>query len=163
MIARIDYRGGERAQRALRDRAQRMLDLSPVTRVYASRLDTLIDDSFEFAKSPGGNPWADLQEETVDRRQDKRGAGPVRILQDTARLRRGWNARGKRLSILFSNDAVYMPAHQFGSGPVPAREQAPVQSIGGRIVAMRTGAAGKFFRDLSRAIRTYIATGRVRG
>lgn len=162
MQMRIDYRGAKPAERRLRTRADRMRDLSPLMRVYASRLDTMIDDSFEEQRSPSGMAWPGLAESTIAARQRRRGSGQVRILIDTARLRRGWNARGKRSSILFGNDAKYMPVQQFGGEHIPARAQAPIELRGGRPVWMNRGEGKRFRRDLDRAIKRYVSTGMVR-
>lgn len=165
MKVRMDYRGARPAQRRLRTRAERMQDLSPLMRVYAERLRTMIDDSFEEQRNPAGQAWPQLQESTIKDRQRRRGPGPVRILIDKGGgggLRGQWHTTGKRSSILFGNPLKYMPVHQFSGEHIPARAQAPVELRGGRVVWMNRAEGKRFRRDLDRGIKRYVATGRVR-
>ena len=162
MDIRMDYRGARRAEKLLTEREQHMRDLTPVMKVYASRLRSLIDDSFEHQRNPAGVAWPVLQESTIKDRQRRRGMGPVRILIDSSDLRTRWYTNARRASILIGNNLEYMPAQQFGTKHIPARAQAPVELRGGRVAWMNRGEGKRFKRDLNLAIRRYIQTGRVR-
>lgn len=155
---RITVKGNAReVAKSASQTADRMKDLSRPLRVAAASLDKLVDDSFRGQKSPGGTPWKKLKKSTVKRRRK----GSNRILQDTSRLRRSWNARADRSSLTITTNVPYARFHQQGTKHLPVREMAPFEFVGGVWRLMTTGPALRAWNRIRASVRRYIATGRL--
>lgn len=134
--------------------ARRLRDMSPLTRVLAEDVKTLIDDSFAQSRSPDGSPWEALKPSTVKRRRQ----GSSTPLVDTGTLRGSVSARGTTTGVMFGAGASYAPFHQFGTRRVPSRPFLPVTPSGD---FMRSGPAATELAAIKRAIVEYLKTGRI--
>lgn len=134
--------------------ARRLRDMTPLTRVLAADVKTLIDDSFEQSRSPDGSPWEALAPSTVARRRQ----GSSKPLVDTGTLRGSVSARGTAEGVMFGAGASYGPFHQFGTRTVPARPFLPVTPSG---QFMRSGPAATELAAIKRAFIEYLKTGRI--
>ncbi len=123
------------ASPTLSDFARSVLDgidgaLAPMGEVLHEELQ----QRFENQNDPHGNPWAPLQEKTLELRL-KRGFRGGRILIVKQILRNSYVPRiareEHRVSIGPSGAAaVYAATHQFGRGNIPARPMLPIGNAG---------------------------------
>jgi len=116
----------EEVQRHLRGIARRMRSMEPAMAVVEEVLATAVDDNFQEQGQRGGRQqWADLKDETWERRREGRGRGQGKILTDTGALSRSAQAgrRHDRRSAEVGTDLEYAATHQFGDPRrnIPAR------------------------------------------
>lgn len=170
---KIEVSGIDETQQRLEEIRARLADLTPVMQVAVADTVTLIDDSFDGQRSPGGQPWAPLSAITIARRRRGPGNGFPRILINTGRLRQSITGQAGNKGFHFGTNVVYAGAQQFGNpnnrylgrarAPIPARPFLPVESRGGRFGLMNTGAAGQHWTAVRRMVAHYIRTGELTG
>ena len=97
--------------------------------------------------------------------------GAMQRLTDTGRLRRSLFARGEAKAVAFGASKVaYARAQHFGNpdnrmfggaaAPIPARPFLPVERAGSKLVLMRSGAAGRLWREARAILAAYIVRGK---
>lgn len=128
-MSRVTVHGLTAADRALRDRARRIRDLTPAMKEGARLIEKETDDSFRKQRSPLGEPWATLKPSTIAGRAARIKskkirsailAGGVTPLVDTGRMRNSVHVKATKRQMRFS--AVgYMGPHMTGGGPLPKR------------------------------------------
>ena len=187
----ISARGLDTATKLADAMAARALNLRPALTVFGAELTKRVDDAFQNSKSPAGEIWPTLAPSTVAKRAAKlpgakrrgkdgkltkgakqkrvqgaaayqhAGAGNIKALVDTARMRNSQNVRVDATSLLWS--AVgYMAPHITGSqkrpGRPPKRNPAPFELNGGKWELTPALQA-----LLARYVSGYITTGKVSG
>jgi phage virion morphogenesis protein len=92
---------------------ERLGDASPATREIAGVLAFEAEEAFELERSPGGTPWEQLAQSTIEQRI-KLGYWPGRMLQRTGRLAASVTSDfGPDFAVVGSN-VEYAGIHQFG-------------------------------------------------
>lgn len=126
----------------------RTRDVSPVTKVMASRMRAMIVDGFSKEQDPFGDPWKPLSQTTKDlrdlggvskrsfgklraskkkrRRKNSRSKSNHKILSDTGGLQGSSNASGEKNTIVFGSNVEYGAAHLFGRGRINFRTKSGV-------------------------------------
>jgi phage virion morphogenesis protein len=137
--------------------AARLDDMSPVMRVIAEDIKTLIDDSFDKSRSPDGQAFAPLKPATVK----KRRGGSSKPLVDTARLRNSIVVTGSKKSVKFGTNVPYAGFHQLGTSRVEPRPYMPVEASGDGFTFMTAGPAGETVEQIKAQIVRYLKTGEV--
>jgi len=138
----------------------RAINLSAVLAPLAQDLRTLIDNSFQQSRSPGGDDWRPLSPRTIARRRHGSGSGPrAKPLIDTGRLRNSLQVVAQPRSIQFGTSVEYAGPQQFGTKTIPARPFLPVTGSG---EFMNAGPAEAWLDEAAEMIADYIETGRVR-
>lgn len=133
---------------------QRVSTLEPVLQVYAQDLKTLVDDSFDQSRAPDGSAWAPLAPATIARRR----RGSSKPLVDTGRLRNSISAVALNDALRVGTNVIYAGIQQFGGRGIPGRPFLPITS-GGEF--MDRGPAAEFLERLTKALITYVTTGRI--
>lgn len=75
MAGGADGSGAAEAAKAMRERAERMLNQTPVLKVFAAWATKQMDDSFQSSKTFEGEPFQPLAESTIEQRMRDAGAG----------------------------------------------------------------------------------------
>ena len=131
----IKIKGAEDTHRVLAEMRARVENLEPVMKGRASAFETMVaKEVFAAEISPAGTGWPDLADSTKDRR--RKPDAPMKILQDTGRLKKSIFARATQTGMIFGVSDIEgkARAHLFGVDKmVTARSR-------------KTGAAGKSFR-----------------
>lgn len=159
---------------AMRERVE---DIEPVMKGRASAFETMIaKDVFASEVSPAGTGWPDLADSTKDRR--RKPDAPMKILQDTGRLKKSVFARATARGMVFgvSDLEGKANAHLFGVDKmvtaksrktglagasyrmrIPARPYLPVDRDGSPDFS--TGAALKWYERLRDRLKRWVEQG----
>lgn len=133
---------------------ERAQDLTPVLRPRAQLLSTVIDNSFRFSRTPGGDPWAPLDPKTAERR---RQSNPQPLI-NTGELRASAKTtRAERNRIVFGASGAKAEVAQFqheGTSSIPAREFLPLGDEG-----FRKGPAREWRERTEQKVMAYILRG----
>lgn len=151
----ITANGLMRAEQKMRDRAQRVRDLSPVFKLIGEDLIKETSDAFRKSRSPLGEPWDDIKDATklgrksVRKRAGERTSKGARTkramtfrqglleqskpLVDTGRMRNSPHTITQRRRLRFSM-VGYTGPHITGdkSGNLPKRNPTAFENVGGR-------------------------------
>lgn len=71
-MPRVTVTGLTEAEKRLQDMSQRVRDLTPAMKVVARQIEKETDDAFRASKSPRGEPWKMIKEETALNRKGGR-------------------------------------------------------------------------------------------
>jgi phage virion morphogenesis protein len=157
MATAIKITGVDEALRKIDAAHARLDDMTPILRVVAEDLKTLIDDSFDQSRSPSGVGFAPLKSATVKRRR----GGSSKPLVDTGTLRNSVSVRTTPKSVMFGTNTPYAGFHQMGTARVVARPFLPVEGGSGGFVFMMTGPSADFVARAKESIVHYVKTGEV--
>lgn len=162
--------------------ARRAVNLQPVLAVQSETVQRLMVGVFRSESSPDGTPWAPLADATEERRRTGRGPKVARIGVDSGAMRESMSARPStgRDWIKFGTNRPYAAAFHGGStmsGTLKRKSYKPLREAGTpwtrRQLArpllpvtpqgalMSTGPAAKTFARVSKAVATYITTGKI--
>tara|TARA_Y100000310_G_C20643172_1_gene795099 strand:- start:1228 stop:1692 length:465 start_codon:yes stop_codon:yes gene_type:complete len=78
--------------------------------------------------------WPPLSQATISRRRTGPGSGTAKILQDTGRLKSGFEITANRGFGRVENKVKYSVKHEFGHGRIPKRKMFPTIQQGEKIV-----------------------------
>tara|TARA_Y100000310_G_scaffold287065_1_gene311723 strand:- start:428 stop:895 length:468 start_codon:yes stop_codon:yes gene_type:complete len=78
--------------------------------------------------------WPPLSQKTIDRRRQGPGTGTPKMLQDTGRLRGGFEISANKGFGRVQNRVKYSVKHEFGHGRIPKRKMFPTVQQGEDIV-----------------------------
>lgn len=172
-----------RTKRQFEEIARRLQNLRPVLTVAAEDVRTFVDDRFDTATAPDGTEWADLAPSTLlsramkgtrKRKGGKRrrrsiealhnAIGAVKPLVDTGRLRSSIAVRVDRTGLTVGSNVEYAEYQQLGTREgLKARRFLPfVEKSEGEYVLDTSGPAGELWKDVTKMVREYVATGRIR-
>lgn len=161
---------------------RKITDLTPVLKVGARDIETLMATSFELEEDPGGTKWSELADSTIESRsrrgaaakkRDKSGkltksaeklrakrkaVGGTKKLVITGRLKNSMFARAKKSSIQFGSNVDYLAPHQVGgeNKNPPRRMIAPVEKRGPNWALIRRGRAKEVFDRLEKSIGKHV-------
>ena len=94
---------------------------SRILAAVAGRMRGMQVQHFADAVDSSGKAWKPLKAATIKQRRMS-GAGGVKILQDTGRLRGSIARYSDGDEAITGTNTIYAATHQFGRGPIPARE-----------------------------------------